>query len=36
VIDAEVFIDMVAEVNEGNKSYTEKARDYAQVRKINE
>ena len=36
VIDAEVFVDMVAEINEDNKSYTEKARDYAQVRKINE
>ena len=36
VVDAEVFVDMVAEINEGNKTYTEKARDYAQVRKINE
>ena len=36
VIDAEVFVDMVAEINEGNKSYTEKARDYAQVRSIDD
>jgi hypothetical protein len=33
VIDAEVFVDMVSEINEGNKTYTEKARDYAKVRR---